>query len=181
MAKQRRQANETLDASIAAKQDLNRGPFKKLGYDNITLTSFAAGVNDLHGTRARAPLDAVVTRISIAFPTVAAGRKYRIGIYSEVGGLPGVLLTQTAEITTTGTEIYGITTFDLLTPINITKDTNYWFGYHSDTTSTIEIALNGASLGSQKFRSIAYSSAGLPSSFGTPTGNSGGGMCMAGW
>lgn len=126
-------------------------------------------------------LPGAVTRIGIEVTTGAAGT-CRLGIYSNVNGLPGSLIVDAGDVDTTNIALVEAT-------IAVTLGTEWvWLAANFSSTPTVRVgALNNGVIGNNNpstpvrgiYAALAYGA--LPATATTPTNNTTSGACPAIW
>lgn len=184
MAKTRRQSNESLDTSLAAKRDKADGIGLKIGFSHTAGASQSMGANDLHFVKVVAPLDGTITRLSAFKAPQGAGILSNMAIYSDASGFPSVKLAQGAEHTNvippTGSAYGGLTFYDLNTPVTIVKGQAYWITYWQNTTAPMENFFNAPTTGLFVFKTITYN-ASQPAIVTAPFTTAGANPSVGGW
>jgi hypothetical protein len=83
-----------------------------------------------------APVSGTLNSISIMPATTSSGANFKPAIYADNSGSPGTLLSTGSQVT--GATALTAVTMPLTTPQSLTAGTNYWLGYVTDTTMSMQ-------------------------------------------
>jgi len=91
---------------------------------------------ELYLRKFTAPVSGTLNSINIMPATTSSGANFKPAIYADNSGSPGTLLSSGSQVTgaTAGTAV----TMPLTTPQSLTAGTNYWLGYVTDTSLSMQ-------------------------------------------
>lgn len=127
-------------------------------YYSLNSATGYMSANILFLRKYQAKVSGTLSSISLMPETTSTGANFKAAVYADNSGSPGTLLTSGSQVTgcTAGT----VLTLPLTSPASITSGTNYWIGYVTDTSVSMQRADNNSYSTSAGYTaSITYTSA----------------------
>jgi len=106
-----------------------------------TFTVTAPGANTLALRPYTAEVSGTLASVSFLPSGTSASAKMKPVVYADLAGAPGALLSTGAEVV--GTTFNVVVTMPLTTPQTLAAGTQYWIGFITDTSVTVQQASTG--------------------------------------
>ncbi|HKX24595.1 MAG TPA: hypothetical protein VJM46_05125, partial [Candidatus Saccharimonadales bacterium] len=112
-----------------------------------------------------------INALRVFFPSVAGSpnNQVKVAVYSDSAGAPGTLLSSASAPATVATA-GAWTTVSLGSTVTLAPNTNYWFGFNVNSSSTQYAYQNGAA-STGAYVAMTFTN-NFPASFGTPSSTS---------